>query len=135
MRASRHFISTIKEPPSEAELVSHRLMIRAGMVRRLAAGIYTWMPVGLRVVRKIEAIVREEMNRAGAVREIYRLLKESRQASTEPAPKDGIDIRPIGYTANRRNFEVAAEYAWQQRIIPKQLKLEDLFDATTRALD
>ncbi len=67
MRASRHFISTIKEPPADAELVSHRLMIRAGMVRRLAAGIYTWMPVGLRVVRKIEAIVREEMNRAGAV--------------------------------------------------------------------
>ncbi len=67
MRASRHFISTIKEAPSEAELVSHRLMIRAGMIRRLAAGIYTWMPVGLRVVRKIEAIVREEMNRAGAV--------------------------------------------------------------------
>jgi prolyl-tRNA synthetase len=67
MRSSRHFISTIKEVPSEAELVSHKLMLRAGMIRRLAAGIYTWMPVGLRVVRKIEAIVREEMNRAGAV--------------------------------------------------------------------
>jgi prolyl-tRNA synthetase len=67
MRTSRHFISTIKEAPSDAELVSHKLMIRSGMVRRLAAGIYTWMPVGLRVVRKIEAIVREEMNRAGAV--------------------------------------------------------------------
>jgi prolyl-tRNA synthetase len=67
MRASRHFISTIKEAPSDAELVSHALMIRAGMIRRLAAGIYTWMPVGLRVVRKIETIVREEMNRAGAV--------------------------------------------------------------------
>jgi prolyl-tRNA synthetase len=66
MRTSRHFISTTKEAPSDAELVSHKLMIRAGMVRRLAAGIYTWMPVGLRVVRKIEAVVREEMNRAGA---------------------------------------------------------------------
>jgi prolyl-tRNA synthetase len=66
MRSSRHFISTIKEVPSDAELVSHKLMLRAGMIRRLAAGIYTWMPVGLRVVRKIEAIVREEMNRAGA---------------------------------------------------------------------
>jgi prolyl-tRNA synthetase len=66
MRTSRHFISTIKEAPADAELVSHQLMIRAGMIRRLAAGIYTWMPVGLRVVRKIEAIVREEMNRAGA---------------------------------------------------------------------
>jgi len=66
MRSSRHFISTIKEAPSDAELVSHKLMIRAGMIRRLAAGIYTWMPAGLRVVRKIEAIVREEMDRAGA---------------------------------------------------------------------
>ena len=66
MRATRHFISTVKEAPSDAELVSHKLMIRAGMIRRLAAGIYTWMPAGLRVVRKIEAIVREEMDRAGA---------------------------------------------------------------------
>src|SRR5512147_2840698 len=67
MRTSRHFISTVKEAPADADLVSHRLMIRAGLIRRLAAGIYTWMPVGLRVVRKIEAIVREEMDRAGAV--------------------------------------------------------------------
>ena len=66
---------------------------------------------------------------------VYRLLKESRKASTEPAPKDGIDIRPIGYSANKRNFEVAADYAWKQRTIPRQLKLEDLFDATTRTLD
>ncbi|HEX9685017.1 MAG TPA: phosphate ABC transporter substrate-binding protein, partial [Burkholderiales bacterium] len=82
-------------------------------------------------------VVKSSLSRSDpdAVREIYRLLKESRKASTEPAPKDGIDKRPIGYSANRRNFEVAAEYAWQQRIIPKQLKVEDLFDATTRALD
>src|SRR6185295_9792288 len=58
-----------------------------------------------------------------AVREVYRLLKESRKASTEPAPKDGIDIRPIGYSAVKRNFEVAAENAWQARIIPKPLQL------------
>jgi len=67
VRSSRYFISTIKEAPADAELVSHKLMIRAGMIRRLAAGIYTWMPLGLRVVKKIEAIVREEMNRAGAI--------------------------------------------------------------------
>src|SRR4029079_4558426 len=67
VRSSRYFISTIKEAPADADLVSHKLMIRAGMIRRLAAGIYTWMPLGLRVVRKIEAIVREEMNRAGAL--------------------------------------------------------------------
>src|SRR5712664_400800 len=67
MRASRYFLATLKEAPSDAELVSHKLMIRAGLIRRLAGGIYTWMPLGLRVVRKVEAIVREEMNRAGAI--------------------------------------------------------------------
>ena len=67
MRASRYFLATLKEAPADAELVSHKLMVRAGLIRRLAGGIYTWMPLGLRVVRKIEAIVREEMNRAGAI--------------------------------------------------------------------
>jgi len=67
MRASRFLVTTLKEVPAEAEVVSHRLMLRAGLVRRLAAGIYTWLPAGLRVQRKVEAIVREEMNRAGAV--------------------------------------------------------------------
>src|SRR5476651_727499 len=67
MRTSRYLISTLKEAPSEAELVSHSLMLRAGLIRRLASGIYTWMPMGLRIVRKVEAIVREEMNRAGAI--------------------------------------------------------------------
>ena len=67
MRATGFFISTQKEAPAEAEVISHRLMLRAGLIRRLAAGIYTWMPLGLRIVRKVEAIVREEMNRAGAI--------------------------------------------------------------------
>ncbi|MGN6389275.1 MAG: proline--tRNA ligase [Burkholderiaceae bacterium] len=67
MRASRFFISTLKEAPSDAEIVSHKLMLRAGMIKRLGSGIYTYMPLGLRVIRKVEAIVREEMNRAGAV--------------------------------------------------------------------
>ena len=67
MRASRFFISTLKEAPSDAEIVSHKLMMRAGMIKRLGAGIYTYMPMGLRVIRKVESIVREEMNRAGAV--------------------------------------------------------------------
>ncbi|HYG55923.1 MAG TPA: proline--tRNA ligase, partial [Burkholderiales bacterium] len=67
MKTSKFFISTLKEVPAEAEVVSHRLMLRASMIRRLAAGIYTWLPLGTRVVRKVEAIVREEMNRAGAV--------------------------------------------------------------------
>ena len=67
MRVSQFFISTLREAPADAEIVSHQLMLRAGIIRRLAGGIYTWMPLGLRVVRKVEAIVREEMNRAGAV--------------------------------------------------------------------
>ncbi len=67
MRSSRFFLSTLKEAPAEAELASHRLMLRTGMIKRLAAGIYTWMPLGLRVLRKVEAIVRAEMDRAGAI--------------------------------------------------------------------
>jgi prolyl-tRNA synthetase len=67
MRASRFFISTQKEAPAEAELPSHKLMVRAGYIKKLASGLYTWMPLGLRVLRKVEAIVREEMNRSGAV--------------------------------------------------------------------
>lgn len=67
MRTSNYFISTLKEAPSDAEIVSHKLMMRAGLIKRLAGGIYTWMPLGLRVLRKVENIVREEMDRAGAI--------------------------------------------------------------------
>ena len=67
MRASRFFISTLKEAPSDAEIVSHQLMMRAGMIKRLGSGIYTYMPMGLRIIRKVENIIREEMNRAGAI--------------------------------------------------------------------
>jgi prolyl-tRNA synthetase len=67
MRWSRYPINTVKETPAEAEVTSHQLMLRAGLIRRLAAGLYTWLPLGLRTLRKIEAIVREEMNRAGAL--------------------------------------------------------------------
>jgi prolyl-tRNA synthetase len=67
MRASRFFISTLKEAPSDAEIVSHKLMMRAGMIKRLGSGIYTYMPLGLRVIRKVEGIIREEMNNAGAM--------------------------------------------------------------------
>jgi prolyl-tRNA synthetase len=67
MKASQFHVSTLKEAPADAEVVSHRLMTRAGMIRRLAGGIYNYMPMGLRVIRRIENIIREEMNRAGAV--------------------------------------------------------------------
>jgi len=67
MKASQFFVSTLKEAPADAEVASHKLMMRAGMIKRLGTGIYNYMPMGLRVIRKVEAIVREEMNRAGAV--------------------------------------------------------------------
>lgn len=67
MRASQFFISTHKEAPAEAELISHKLMLRAGLIKRLGSGLYTWMPMGLRVLRKIEHIIREEMNNSGAI--------------------------------------------------------------------
>jgi prolyl-tRNA synthetase len=66
MRASQLLIATVKETPADAEVISHKLMLRAGMIRKLAAGLYTWLPLGLRVLRKVEKIVREEMNKAGA---------------------------------------------------------------------
>lgn len=67
MKASRFFIGTLKEAPADAEIVSHKLMVRAGMIRRVAGGIYNYLPIGLRSIRKVEQIVREEMNRAGAI--------------------------------------------------------------------
>jgi len=67
MKVSQFFLSTLKESPAEAELISHQLMLRAGLIRKLASGLYSWMPLGLRVLQKVEAIVREEMNRAGAL--------------------------------------------------------------------
>ena len=66
MRASRYLIATQKETPADAEIISHQLMLRAGMIRKLAAGLYTWLPMGLRTLRKVERIVREEMNKSGA---------------------------------------------------------------------
>ena len=67
MKASRFLVATLKEAPADAEVVSHQLMVRAGMIKRLSAGIYSYMPMGLRVIRKVEAIIREEMNAAGAI--------------------------------------------------------------------
>jgi len=67
MRTSQYIIATLKETPSDAEVISHQLMLRAGMIRKLASGLYTWLPTGLKVVRKIEKVVREEMEKAGAI--------------------------------------------------------------------
>ena len=67
MRTSQFPLQTVKETPADAEVISHQLMLRAGMIRKLAAGLYTWLPLGLRVLRKVEHIVRDEMDRAGAL--------------------------------------------------------------------
>jgi len=66
MRTSRFLLSTVKETPADAEVISHQLMLRAGMIRKVAAGVYNWLPLGLRVLRKVENIVRSEMDAAGA---------------------------------------------------------------------
>ena len=67
MRASQFLIATQKETPADAEVISHQLMLRAGLIRKLASGLYTWLPAGLRVLQKVENIIREEMNRSGAL--------------------------------------------------------------------
>ena len=67
MRTTQFFLKTAKESPHDAEVISHQLMIRSGMIKRLGSGLYTWLPLGLRILRKVETIVREEMNRAGAL--------------------------------------------------------------------
>ncbi|MCH8265394.1 MAG: proline--tRNA ligase, partial [Proteobacteria bacterium] len=66
MRASKYLIATLKETPADAEIISHQLMLRAGMIRKLASGLYTWLPLGLRVLHKVTRIVREEMDASGA---------------------------------------------------------------------
>ena len=68
MRSSQYLLSTLKETPSDAEIVSHQLMLRAGMIRKVAAGLYTWTPTGLRVLRKVENVVREEMEAINALK-------------------------------------------------------------------
>ena len=73
MRASQILISTLKETPADAEVISHQLMLRAGLIRRLASGLYTWLPMGLKVLRKTEAIIRDEMAKAGRPR--FRLFR------------------------------------------------------------
>jgi prolyl-tRNA synthetase len=77
MRLSRYFLTILKETPKEAEIVSHRLMLRAGMIRQQSAGIYSWLPLGLKVLDKIGDIVREEQNRAGAVEVLMPTLQSA----------------------------------------------------------
>src|SRR5687768_16131763 len=77
MRLSRYFLPVLRETPSEAEIVSHKLMLRAGMIRQSSAGIYSWLPLGFRVLKKIEQIVREEQERSGAIEMLMPTLQQA----------------------------------------------------------
>ena len=85
MRTSQLLIPTLREDPGEAETVSHKLMLRAGLIRKVAAGIYTYLPLGLRVIRKVEQIIREEMNRAGAQELLDARLPPPQNCGGKPA--------------------------------------------------
>ena len=74
MRATQFLIATVKETPTDAVVISHQLMLRAGMIRKLASGLYTWLPLGLRTLRKVEGIVREEMNKADGLEVLLSLI-------------------------------------------------------------
>ena len=86
MRFTDFALVTLKEIPAEAEIVSHQLMLRAGMIRRLAAGLFTWMPLGVRVLKKVERIVREEMDLAGALEVLMPSYGRNPAAGTSTAP-------------------------------------------------
>ena len=111
MKASQFLVSTLKEAPADAEVVSHQLMIRAGMIKKLGAGIYNYMPMGLRVIRKVEAIVREEMDRAGAIELTMPVVQPAELAAVAKLPKKEVliamllsamqgPIRGVVYTLN-----------------------------------
>jgi prolyl-tRNA synthetase len=85
VRLTRAFLPTLKETPAEAQIVSHRLMLRAGMIRQTSAGIYAWLPLGLRVLRKVEQIVREEQDRAGAQELLMPTIQSGRSLARSPA--------------------------------------------------
>ncbi len=85
MRYTQYLLPTLKETPGDAEVISHQLMLRAGMIRKVAAGIYDYLPLGLRSIRKMENIVREEMNRAGAIEVLMPMVVPGRAVAGDPA--------------------------------------------------
>ena len=105
MRTSNLLLATVKETPSDAEIISHQLMLRAGMIRKLAAGLYTWLPLGLRVLRKVENIIRDEMNNAGVD---FQFIAYGEAVHSFTNPNSGNDpSRGVAYnaTADRRSWQ------------------------------
>ncbi len=130
MRLSRFHLATVKEIPADAEIISHKLMLRAGMIRKLASGIYTWSPLGLRVLRKIEAIVREEMNRAGAIELLMPSIQpQELWEETGRWEKFGgqllkiKDRKEAGYCYGPTHEEVITDFARQELKSYKQLPI------------
>ncbi|MBB5877131.1 MULTISPECIES: proline--tRNA ligase [Xanthomonas] len=128
MRLSQFHLHTTKETPADAELVSHQLMLRAGMIRKLASGLYTWSPLGLRVLRKVEAVVREEMNRAGAVEVLFPTIqpRELWDATGRWSKFGGLmlrmqDRKEQDYCYSPTAEEAAADFARQELNSYKQL--------------
>ena len=128
MKASSFFISTLKEAPADAEVVSHKLMMRAGMIKRLSAGIYSYMPMGLRVIRKVEAIIREEMDRAGAVEHLMPVVQPAelwqetgRFAKMGPELMRVKDRHDRDYIIQPTSEEVVTDIARQELRSYKQL--------------
>ena len=90
MRTSQYLLSTLKEDPKEAAVESHRLMLRAGMIRQIASGVYTWLPTGMRVLSKVNKIVREEMDKTGALEIAMPMVQPAeRRKATRPIVKYG----------------------------------------------
>ncbi|MDQ1094652.1 prolyl-tRNA synthetase [Xanthomonas sacchari] len=128
MRLSQFHLHTTKETPADAELISHKLMLRAGMIRKLASGLYTWSPLGLRVLRKVETVVREEMNRAGALEVLFPTIqpRELWDATGRWSKFGGLmlrmqDRKEQDYCYSPTAEEAAADFARQELNSYKQL--------------
>jgi len=141
MKASQFLISTLKEAPADAEVVSHQLMTRAGMIRKLGAGIYTYMPMGLRVIQKVERIVREEMNRAGAVELTMPVIQPAELwQETGRFDKMGAELLRIqdrherDYVVQPTSEEVVTDIARQELRSYKQLP-KNLYQIQTKFRD
>ncbi len=141
MKASQFLISTLKEAPSDAEVASHQLMMRAGMIKKLGAGIYTYMPMGLRVIRKVEAIVREEMNRAGAIELTMPVVQPSELwQETDRFEKMGPELLRIqdrhgrDFVVQPTSEEVVTDIARQELRSYKQLP-KNLYQIQTKFRD
>jgi hypothetical protein len=104
MRYSQYLLNTVKESPADAEIVSHKLMLRTGMIKKVAAGIYNYLPFGLRAIRKVEQIIREEMNRAGDVHRRSRRNVSRRGAFKPLTRKDLLGRRQDPRLGRRRRF-------------------------------